>query len=43
MPTTLAFAPDRADLEEFFFDVPVIVWTPPETDEEDDDDTPVAA
>lgn len=43
MLTTLAFAPDRADLEEFFFDVPVIVWTPPETEGEDDDDTPVAA
>lgn len=29
MPTTLAFAPEPEDLEERFFDAPVITFAPP--------------
>jgi hypothetical protein len=42
MQTTLAFAPKDDDLEEDFFGVPIIVWTPADPDDEGDE-TPAAA
>jgi hypothetical protein len=42
MQTTLAFAPEPSDLEEDFFGVPIIVWTPADAGD-DDDETPAAA
>ncbi|MFN3992382.1 MAG: hypothetical protein ACK4IU_05685 [Tabrizicola flagellatus] len=33
--TTLAFAPEPEDLEEVYFDAPVLAFTPPDRDAEE--------
>lgn len=36
MQTTLAYAPEPGDFDdEFFFDAPVLTFTPPEPDDEE--------
>ncbi|WP_374426577.1 hypothetical protein [Tabrizicola sp.] len=35
LQTTLAFAPAPEDLEEVFFDAPVIAFAPPDRDDEE--------